>query len=148
MITPEKLAKRKAIENHFRNVARQENAKLTQVKELSDFLDHTSNKKYLFLIKESIGDIFICTSLLKSIKEQYQDHDIYVACEPIYFEIFDGNPYIHKTIPYSPAMESEIQMTGAGGFEGYFDVYCNVALATQKQLNYLTNSKIALQLKA
>lgn len=144
---PEKKAKRQGVEDYFRKVAREENQKVTQVKELSDFLDKNGKKRYLFLIKESIGDIFLCTSLFRSIKEQYPDHDLYVACEPIYFEILDGNPYIHRTIPYSPAMESEIQMTGSAKFNGYFDVYCNVALATQKYLNYLTNSNISFNLK-
>ena len=146
-MTPEHKQKRASIEKFFRDTAIKESQK-TQVKELSDFLDNTSNKRYLFVIKESIGDIFICTSLFKSIKEQYPNFDIYVACEPVYFEIFDGNPHIHRVIPYTPVMESEIQMTGAGGFKGYFDVYCNVALSTQKQLNYLTNNKIALQLNS
>ena len=146
-MTPEHKQKRASIEKFFRETAMKE-SQMAKVKELSDFLDNTGNKKYLFVIKESIGDIFLCTALFKSIKEQYPSFDLYVACEPAYFEILDGNPYIHKAIPYTPAMESEVQMTGTGSFKGYFDVYCNVALATQKQLNYLTNNKIALQLNS
>lgn len=146
-MSPEKQAKRKPVEDYFRKVATEELQKNKQIKELSDFLDQNGKKRYLFLIKESIGDIFLCTSLFRSIKDQYPDHDLYVACEPMYFEILEGNPYIHRVIPYSPAMESEIQMTGSGNFKGYFNVYCNVALATQKYLNYLTNSNLSLNLK-
>ncbi len=137
---------RKDVEAFFKNVAVQENAKKIKTKDLSEFLDETGRKKYLLVLKESIGDIFMATSLLRSIKELYFDHDIYFAADPQYFEILDGNPYIYKCIPYAPLMESEIAMTGNAANKGYFDVYCNLALATQKQLNYLTQERFALEL--
>jgi glycosyltransferase involved in cell wall biosynthesis len=138
---------RRDIENYFRQVATKDNENLTKKPEFGDWLDNTGRKRFLFMIKESVGDIFLASSLLKSCKEQYPDHDIYVGCDPQYLDMFDGNPYVYKVIPYVPEMESETAMTGMGSHKGYFDAYTNVALATQKILNYLTNNNIALNLK-
>ena len=64
-----KGATRQAIENHFRNVALQENSKIKQIS-LEDFLDKDDKgKRIIFVIPESIGDIYMSTSLFESIKE-------------------------------------------------------------------------------
>lgn len=138
---------REQMVNIFRNIASQDNQKngLGQVK-LEDILDNNVRKKLLLVLKESIGDLIYLTSLLKSFKEQYPDHDIYLATDPQYFSIFDGNKYIHKLLPYQPFFDSEIAMTGQGSNKGFFDAYCHVGAYCQRFLNYLTNNNLALDL--
>lgn len=129
---------------YFRNVALKENEKEEKI-EAAEFFDGP-NKKLLIVIKESIGDIFILTSLFKSIKEQYPDHDIYISTQPQYFDILLGNPYIYKVIPYHPNFENEMIVIGAGQEKGLVDVFMHPAIATQRVLNYLSNKTINLNL--
>ena len=140
--------KRDQIEQYFRGVADKENREKHNRVSLSDILDKNGRKRYLLVIKESIGDCFLVTALFKSIKEQYPDYDIYVASDPTYHEMFAGNPHIHKWIPYDPAMESEIFMTGRGEDMGFFEAYCNVALSTQKILNYVSRTELGLDIRS
>ena len=145
----EQGAQREQIVNQFRSIATADNQKLGQLQQqtLEGLLDNTGRKRFLIVAKESIGDLLYVTTLLKSFKESYSDYDLYLACDSQYNEIFDGNEYIYKIIPYQPSMESEISMTGQGENKGMFDGYCHLTIGTQRILNYLTNSNIALQLK-
>ncbi len=141
--------KREEIETYFRSVAAQENQKIqTEQKSqnLTDIIDKNGNKTLLLVIKESIGDIFCLTSLLRSIKDNYPATDIYIATQPEYFCLFEFNPHVHKVIGYMPQMESETAMTGIGGHRGFFDYYLFPAVSTQRFLNYLT-SKNNLDIK-
>jgi glycosyltransferase involved in cell wall biosynthesis len=136
---------RKSIEEYFRQVASKENAENTQVS-LNDFVDDTGNKRVLLVLKESIGDIVLASSLFEDIKSRYPDHDIYIATDPAYFELLQPNPFIHKVIPYSPIMESELNVISNRDEERPFDVYCNLPIMTQKVLNYLSNDNPSIEL--
>lgn len=131
---------RQQVYDYFLSVARQENAK-NQVKpqEISDLFDKDDKKRILYVLKESLGDNYIFTSLVQTAKERYPDHSIYVACDPKFFEVYDGNPYIKKVIPYMPEMEQEMLFVGAGQDKKIVDIYCHVACGTQRVLNYLSN---------
>ena len=133
---------RKRVEMSFRKIAQEHNAKNNPIKP-EHFVDkNRPNKRAIFTIKESGGDILICTALLKNYKEKHPDTDIYFCCEPKYFEILDGNPYIYKTIPWMPEFESEMFCIGAGKEDGLFDYFIYPAVCTQKFLNYLSNDAI------
>lgn len=135
------------IEKYFRSVAQTENQKIgVGTSKFEDILDTTGRKRFLIVAKESIGDLLYASALLDSFKESYPDYDLYLACDPQYTEIFDGNKNLHKIIPYNPIMENEIAMTGSGENKNYFDGYCHLFAGTQRVLNYLSNSNIALNL--
>ncbi len=142
-------ATRDQITNQFRGIAQNDNQKLGSLqpqKTLEDLLDKNDKKRFLIVAKESIGDLIYSTALLDSFKESYPDYDLYLACDPQYFEIFDGNKNLHKVIPYNPMMENEIMMTGGGENKGYFNGYCHLFAGSQRVLNYISNSRIALNL--
>lgn len=118
------------------------------ISSLSQQIDYNNNMRILFIVPESAGDIFLSTSLLRSIKELYDPCDIYFACKKAYFQILDDNPYISKTIEYVSIMDVQTLMEGTGDWPGLFDVSIFVTIATQKVSNYLNNgkSKIAFNL--
>ena len=133
---------RRRIEGTFRKIAQDENAKKNPVKP-EDFIDKTrQNKRAIFTVKESLGDILICTALLKRYKEKYADVDIYFCCDPKFAEILEGNPYIYKTIPWFPEFENEMWCIGAGQKECHFDYFVYPTVATQKFLTYLSNEGV------
>ena len=140
-----KGVKRKAIEEYFRQVASRENTDKKQVT-LNDLVDDTGNKRALLVLKESIGDVVLATSLFEDIKNRYPDHDLYIATEPAYFELLEPNPFVHKLIPYSPIFESELNVISTKEEKRPFDMYCNLAIMNQKVLNYLSNHNPSLEL--
>ncbi len=81
--------KREDIENYFRHVARVENSKNIKIEELFD--PNINKLKLALIIPESIGDVFLVTSLLKSAKETYPDYLIYFITKSEYFSLLDAN---------------------------------------------------------
>ena len=77
--------------------------------------------------------------LLKNFKKQYKKYNIYVFTQPQYFPYIDDNPYIHKMLPYSNAVENPLMMEGAGDHEGLFDMVFYPHTTTQKNPAYLHN---------
>lgn len=144
-----KGSKRDEIERTFRSIAAADNQKINQTQQnsLDDLLDKNDKKRFLIVAKESIGDLLYSTALLESFKKSYPDYDLYLACDPQYSEIFDGNPEIFRIIPYHSSMENEIAMVGCGNNKGLFDGYCHLFANSQRVLNYLTNNNIALKLE-
>ena len=105
--------------------------------------------RILYVMPESIGDIYLSTSLFESIKKQYPNKNLYVATKPEYFDILKGNPYIHKVIPYISQMDQLLWLEGAGDHNGFFEIAFLPHIGTQRVFNYQHNGKdkIAFDLK-
>ncbi len=125
----------------FLQIAHSDNVKNSPLQDFGAQLDKTTGKRRgIIVIKESIGDALMVSSLFESFHEQYLDHDLYVGTSPQYVNIFAGNPHVKKVLIYNPIMEQEMAMIGAGQTEGYFHVYMHPAIGSQRVLNYLSNS--------
>lgn len=151
MISEQKKRAREQVLHYFQKIASEENEK-NQIKSsstLEDLINKTDPRKRLLLVvPESIGDIFIISSLLESFRNSYPKNDwcIYFATNPNYFSILNGNVNLDYLIPHHPSMDHEIAMTGQGSNKGIFDAYSFIPALTQKFLSYLTNNNIALNL--
>lgn len=131
---------REQVANFFYNVAREEISKNAKT-DIWDIVDKDRpNKRLLFAIQQSAGDIFISTALLKSVSEQYAGYDVYFMCEQKFHEIVEGNPYIHKILPWISALDQEMLAIGAGSDKPLFHAYLNPTVATQAKLAYLGNT--------
>jgi glycosyltransferase involved in cell wall biosynthesis len=131
-----------AIENYFRKVALQENQKDGNIdfnKILNDQID--PSKRILFVMPENEEDIFLSTSLLESIKNNYPDHYLYFATKPEFFSILEGNPFIHKVIQYFSQMDNPLWLEGYGPHKGYFDLAFIPHLSSQRAILYTHNGK-------
>jgi len=105
---------REQVANFFYNVAREEVAKTAKT-DIWDIVDKSRpNKRLIFCCKESAGDVAICTALLKSVKNQFENYDIYWMSEQKYHPIIEGNPYIHKILPWIEPLSQEMFSIGAG----------------------------------
>ena len=94
----------------------------------------------------SIGDVFLATSVLESVYKRYPNHNIYFATSPEYFEILEGNEFIHRIMPYVRKMDSLLWLEGQGDHEGYFEVAYLLHLGTQRLYNYQHNGKDKIEL--
>jgi hypothetical protein len=133
--------KRQDIENHFKQVAWQENQKNKKT-DFKDLLNEDDDgRRILYVIPEDEGDVFLSTSLFPSIKRLYPEYKLYVATKNEFFDILEGNPYIDKVIPFVPQMENQIWCEGNRDNKGYFEIAFLPYIGTQKILNYLHNAK-------
>ena len=112
---------------------------LEQISVLQSFIDYNDKKRLLFCLPESAGDIFLSTSLLPSLKENYPDFDIYFACKKQYKDILKNNPYIHKVIDYLSVMENVHIMEGVADWPPLFDISLIPSAITQRYINYHHN---------
>ena len=136
-----KGATKRDIENYFRNVAVKDNEK-NKKSDFSDLLDKDDEgKRLLYCMPESIGDIYLSTSLFKSIKELYPEYNLYVAVKQEYFELLEGNKHVHKVIPFFPQMDNLPWLEGQGEHKGYFEIAFLPYGNTQRFLTYLHNAK-------
>jgi glycosyltransferase involved in cell wall biosynthesis len=137
---------KQSVDEQFRRIAAEENAKNTKI-EFHEMLDKDDEgRRLLFVMPESIGDVYLTTSLLPNIKKQYPNYNIYYATKPQNFEVLEGNPYIHKLLPHHPVMENQLHMEGAGGHKGYFELAFYPFIGTQRFLDYLHNGKTNIQI--
>ena len=136
-----KGAKRIDVENYFRQVAAKENAEKAhdQFEKLLD--EDDKGKRVLFVMPESERDVFLSTSLFKSLNQLYPDYNLYVATKPQYFDILAGNEYIHKAIPYFPQMDDLLWLEGHGKHDGFFEIALLAHASSQRMINYLHNGK-------
>lgn len=124
----------------FRNAAMQHNQKVQQSPiTLENLLDKEDKERVLLVLKESLGDHYLLSSLLPEIKIKYPLASIYIGCDPKYNEVYELNPYVKKCIPWAQDLENELAMTGQGSHKGYFNYFHNVGLTTQRSLNYLSS---------
>ncbi len=140
--TLERGATRQQVYDFFIGRAKEDNAKHAAPVDFASLFDKNGRKKILYVIKESGGDIFICTATFKGLKDLYPDADLYVACETKFADILAGNEYVHKVLPYQPFMEQELAMIQ------YVDHYYYPALPTQRQLAYLSKDKVGFNVDA
>lgn len=149
-ISDEKRAARASVEAYFRSTARSELNKTERV-DFSSLLNlNDSGKRILFVMAESIGDLYLSTSLFRSISEQYPWAFLYVMTKPEYFPIFKGNPYINgKLLPYIPEAENLFWGEGISSHKGWFEIVFLPTIGTQKIQNYQHNGAdvIAFDLK-
>jgi len=138
----------KKVEEFFRRTAAEANAKLKKF-DLNEFLDDDEGKRILYVIPESMGDVFMSTALFKALNSTYPDYNLYVATNRGNFPLLDGNPYVYKAIPYFPQMDKLLWLEGCGNHKGYFEIAFLPFIGTQKLFNYQHNGvdKINFDLK-
>lgn len=129
-------AARQQVSDYFRNVANQENQKNQKV-DFKDILGpEAADERILFCIPKSIGDCFLCTALFKSINELYPDKKLYVACEPQYFEVFEGNQHVFRTIQWQPFMDNILPLEGVANIPALFSIVYVPHFSTQRLISY------------
>lgn len=130
---------RDGILQYFRKTAHLESAK--GVEDIfNDFLSkEDEGKRILYVMPEAIGDIFMSTSLFRSIKDTYPNHNLYVATKEEYSEILDGNEYVHNTLPYMKEMDNIFFLEGNGEHKGWFDIAFLPFVNTQRHITYTHN---------
>lgn len=134
-------ADRASVLNYFKKVAKDTNKQEDKI-DFENMLDkEDKGKRIAVVLPQAQKDVFCLTSILPSIKKLYPDYNIYFITTPDCFDVLDGNPYVHKTIPYSDQIDNTFILEGRGDHEGYFDIAYFPNLATQRFVSYTHNCK-------
>ena len=132
---------RPQVEDYFRKVAIEHNAKYFPMK-IEDYLDkEDKGKRILYVMPDSPVDVFLSTALFKSIKIKYPEYNLYVATKPENFSILLANENVHATIPYTPQFDNPLYLEGVNDEGGYFEIAFTPHLTTQRISNYIHNDK-------
>jgi len=135
---------RDQILNHFRGVAVKDIKKENRVN-FADLLDKDDKGRRIALVMpESAGDVLMAASLLEGIKDLYPNYNIYFITKHQYMEVIEGNPFVHKVLPYVEACENILWMEGNWDHEGFFEICYLPFVGTQRHLNYLHNRETAI----
>ena len=129
---------RENVEQFFKRVAIDKNLEINKFS-FESFFDNTGRKRILFVLPQSAGDIIWATALFPNAKILYPDYDFYFACDPKYFGLLEGNPHVHKTIPYQPQFDNLLFLEGAKEHKGLVDIAFLLHAPTQRFLTYLHN---------
>ena len=103
--------------------------------------DSDEGKRILYVMPQNERDVFLSTSLFKSIKDSYPEYNLYVATSEPFMTILDGNEYVHKVIKYSEKMDNSFWLEGRGTHKGFFEIAFLPHLNTQKNVTYTHNGK-------
>jgi len=135
----QKKRTKEQIEEYFRQIANEDLKKKTV--DIRTLLDPLDTKRMLYVMAVSAGDNFLSTAIVKSLKEKYPDHSIYIASKPEFEGIWKGNPDIKRWLPFGDAM---LQYGwGIDRWEkGIFDIVLTPTILTQMNSpNWHNNGK-------
>ena len=105
--------------------------------DLKDLLDE--GKRIAVVMPQSAEDLLSINSLIDSLQELYEDHDIYVFTMPAFFPYIEDNPKLYKVLPYSKEIDNIHLLEGTGDHEGFFELAFMPFYSTQKFQNYHHN---------
>ena len=125
--------------NHFSEIAKTVNSQNIKIEFSSLFSEEDEGKRIAVVMPQSETDILLINSLMKNLKVQYPEHNIYVFTKEEYFQYIEDNPYIYKCLKYSDILENVVLLEGAGGHKGFFEMAFYPHATTQKSICYLHN---------
>ena len=129
-----------SLPDHFRD----------QIDYIEKELETDSSKKILFAMPQSAGDVFLSTSLFRSMQETYPGYNVYVASLDQYKPLLADNPYVYKVLSWKECMVAQAIMLGSSGWKGFFNIFFTPFTVTQTEyMNYIRNGedKIAFDLR-
>lgn len=108
--------------------------------DIKDFMLKNDKKDVLFLVTGGLDNAILSLNLLQSLRSSYPNHNLNIVVDPQFFDVFKGCVFTDNLIPYSPELENEMAVIGAGQESGIADVFIMPSVSTQKHLNYLSNN--------
>jgi len=135
---------KEAVYNFFIKTAHDHNNTLNSF-DIKKFLDPEDKGSRILVVSPSSGTtVLYALSMLASIKRDFPDYNIYFSTRPDLFSLLDGNPFIHKFIPFDPSLGNSLELEGFGDNEGHFQIVYNAdPLATNLNINSHHNGQMS-----
>ena len=134
---------RKTVLDYFIKIAIQENYREKFNKFLQDLNDDPDEKRIAYIEPQGAEEVIIASSIIKSIKKQYPEHNIYFFGKSENLSLIDGHSCIKKSLVYHPKINDPFFLEGKGDNKKYFDIVYAPHLSIRN--NYTRNNKDTLQ---
>ncbi len=146
---PDKVGARKNIEAYFRDTATKNNQSLPNTETPEQYLrkNNVTADSVLYIMPKSFGDSLLSTSLFRSLKEQYPDKPLWVACEEPYKSVYVGNPYLAGTVTIQSFMTQQLFMQGVSNNKPLVFKTLNAFADTQLSMSYYGEDNLNLELR-
>lgn len=93
-------------------------------------------KKVLVIRFSSIGDIILCTPVVRSIKKNNPESEVYFLTKQVYSSVLDRNPFIHKVLKWEDSIDREILRQQK--FDAVVDLHRNLRTFRVKLMHWRT----------
>ena len=93
-------------------------------------------KKVLVIRFSSIGDIILCTPVVRSIKKNNPESEVYFLTKQAYSSVLDKNPYIHKVLKWEDSIDREILRKQK--FDAIVDLHRNLRTFRFRLMHWMT----------
>jgi ADP-heptose:LPS heptosyltransferase len=93
-------------------------------------------KKVLIIRFSSIGDIILCTPVLRSIKKNYPEAEVYFLTKQVYSSVLDNNPYINKVLKWEDSKDR--QLLNQQKFDALVDLHRNLRTLRVRLNHWMT----------
>ena len=93
-------------------------------------------KKVLIIRFSSIGDIILCTPVVRSIKKSNPEAEVYFLTKKGYSSVLDKNPYIHKVLKWEDPQDREI--LSQQKFDAVVDLHRNLRSSRVRLMHWMT----------
>ena len=134
---------REAVYNFFIKTATEHNSRVNAFDLAKDLDEDDKGRRILVVAPSSGTTVLYALSMLHSISKDYPDYNIYFSTRPNFMGLLDGNPYIHKTLPFNPSFDNALALEGFGDQEGHFEIVYNAdPIATNLNINSHHNGKM------
>ena len=141
----EKGESRKGVLDFFHKTAIKENLSNSE-KSLKDIIDISHKKRIAYVMPQHEEDVLISTSVVKSLKRQYPEHDIYFFTDKRHFELLDECEEIYKVCEFYEEMDFDcFYFIGKSGKEPYFDLAFFPYKETKRSLDYVNHGRTKIE---
>jgi len=132
--------------DYFHETAKKENIE-GEIKSLDDIVDKgRDNKRIAYVMPEHGEDILASTSVVKSLKSNYPDHDIYFFTKKMYYDLIDHCDSIYKMCEYKDEMDLDcFYFIGRANKKGLFDLAFFPYKETKKSIDYANHGRTKVE---
>lgn len=131
---------------YFHSIALKENSE-NEAKDLEAIVDtDRPNKRIAYVMPEHSEDVVCSTAVVKSLKDNYPDHDIYFFTKKMYYSLVDHCDSIYKLCEYMNNMDADcFKLIGKGNQKGLFDMAFFPHKETKTSGDYINHGRLNLQ---
>ncbi|MDA7495723.1 glycosyltransferase [bacterium] len=132
--------------SYFHGVALKENSQ-KEAKDLTNTVDRDRpSKRIAYVMPEHSEDIICSISVVKSLKQNYPDHDIYFFTKKMYYSLIDHCDSIYKMCEYTDDIDHDcFKLVGKADQKGLFDMAFFPYKETKRTGDYINHGRVKLQ---
>ncbi len=104
----------------FKHIAGEDKNK---VFDFSNILPNNGKKNIIWVSNESADMCYLHTAFFEDLKSRYPEHNLIIATNPMFAEIFKGNKHVDFILEHNEMFDDQNLILGVGREKSYADIY-------------------------